>query len=208
MRIVLLLLFFLSFCVFMPVSSYAATLNFGGTAEVVGALPPTVGIKKTYHTALDTQGVSVKDLDIVITYDPARLLIETTGAMSYPYTCTILTNTNVSGVITIKLRDCTPVITGANLEDGIFFDVTPLLAGSASINYSFTQSALNDSNIFNQSGGADVLSSVTNLTFSVLGANDSGALPNTSINDPLNKVVILLLGVFLVIVGARRRAYL
>lgn len=152
-----------------PVSVFAATLSFDPASGVLNK-----GCEITIKINLDTQGVQTDGTDVIVLYTPAQLSTSTsqiTNGTIYPeYPGN---SVDTSGKISISgISSVSSPFTGTGTFATIKFNVASTLKENDKINLNFdfdpnNKTKTTDTNVVERGTIADVLSAVTNGSYTV-----------------------------------------
>ena len=153
-----------------PASAMAATLTFNPATGVLNK-----GCEVSIKIDLDTQGVQTDGTDVIVTYNPAQLTTSTSGITNgtiypeYPGNSV----DNATGKISISgISSVSSPYTGSGTFATVKFTVASTLAANAAINLNFdfdpnNKTKTTDTNVVERGTIADVLSSVSNGSYTV-----------------------------------------
>lgn len=153
-----------------PAFAQAATLTFNPATGVLNK-----GCEVSIKIDLDTQGVQTDGTDVIVTYNPAQLTTSTSGITNgtiypeYPGNSV----DNATGKISISgISSVSSPYTGSGTFATVKFTVASTLAANAAINLNFdfdpnNKTKTTDTNVVERGTIADVLSSVTNGSYTV-----------------------------------------
>lgn len=160
----------LSFYLMSPVSAFGATLSFDPASGVLNK-----GCEVTLKINLDTQGVQTDGTDVIVLYTPAQLSISTsqiTNGTIYPeYPGNSVDS--AGGKISISgISSVSSPFSGTGIFSTLKFKVADTLAENTKVDLKFdfdpnNKTKTTDSNIVERGTIADVLSSVTNGSYTV-----------------------------------------
>ncbi len=166
----------LGFLMITPVSAFAATLTLDPASGVLNK-----GCEVTVKINLDTQGVQTDGTDVIVLYTPAQLSTSTsqiTNGTIYPeYPGN---SVDTSGKISISgISSVSSPYSGTGTFATIKFNVASTLKENDKITLNFdfdpnNKTKTTDTNVVERGTIADVLSSVTNGSYTV-GAGSCGA---------------------------------
>lgn len=175
-RKVIALIPVLGFLMITPVSAFAATLTLDPASGVLNK-----GCEVTVKINLDTQGVQTDGTDVIVLYTPAQLSTSTsqiTNGTIYPeYPGN---SVDTSGKISISgISSVSSPYSGTGTFATIKFNVASTLKENDKITLNFdfdpnNKTKTTDTNVVERGTIADVLSSVTNGSYTV-GAGSCGA---------------------------------
>lgn len=207
-----------------PASAYAATLSI---APATGQI--NKGCDVTFTIELDTQGSQTDGTDVILSYDPAKMTIAQTDITNgkiyadYPGNSVDATagKISVSGIAQVS-----QAFSGKGTFATLKFKVASAATGNAGLKFDFDPSNKTnstDSNVVERGTVADVLSAVTDGTYTIgtgscaagIGAPGASSLP---ISNPVasgaslptslpeaglldNTVLVASVGMLLVILG-------
>jgi len=207
--------YFLFFVLFLGFGFWV--LRFPKAAEAAASLSlspatQTVEVNQTYNVGvmLNTGGSNTDAADVIINYDATKLTLET-AALGDLYDNKLVTNTSVSGKVTLRASSSAGRYYNGS---GTFATLTfkGKAVGSASVTFDFTANSTTDSNV--AYAGSDILGSVSNATYTVVAA---GTLPTaaptfgpsctTTPSQPVTggitpTVTMSIFGTFFLILGA------
>jgi hypothetical protein len=218
------LLFAFGYLVLSPVYAYAATLS---------VAPPTGQINKgcdvTFTIELDTQGAQTDGTDVILSYNPAVMTIAQTDITNgkiyadYPGNSVDATagKISVSGIAQVS-----EAFSGKGTFATLKFKVNSAASGNATLKFDFdpnNKTNSTDSNVVERGTVADVLSAVTDGSYTVgtgscaagVGAPGASSLP---ISNPVasggslptslpeagildNTVLVASVGMLLIVLG-------
>ena len=153
-----------------PASAMAATLTFNPATGVLNK-----GCEVSIKVDLDTQGVQTDGTDVIITYNPAQLTTSTsaiTNGTIYPEYPGNSVDTAAGKISISGISSVSSPYTGNGTFATIKFTVASTLAANAAINLNFdfdpnNKTKTTDTNVVERGTIADVLSSVTNGSYTV-----------------------------------------
>lgn len=153
-----------------PIAAFAATLNFDPASGVINK-----GCEISIKINLDTQGVQTDGTDVIVLYTPAQLTTSTsqiTNGTIYPsYPGNSVDSTG--GKISISgISDVATTYTGSGTFATIKLNVASSLAENSKVNLNFdfdpnNKTKTTDTNVVERGTIADVLSAVTNGSYTV-----------------------------------------
>lgn len=171
----------LGYLIISPVAAMAATLSFDPASGVINK-----GCEISIKISLDTQGVQTDGTDVIVLYTPAQLSVSTsqiTNGTIYPeYPGN---SVDPSGKISISgISSVSSPFSGTGTFATIKFNVASTLAVDTKVNLNFdfdpnNKTKTTDSNVVERGTIADVLSAVTNGSYSV-GSGSCAAGVSTS----------------------------
>ena len=153
-----------------PAVAQAATLSLNPASGSFNK-----GCEVTLRVELDTQGVQTDGTDVIITYPAAQLSISTTGITNgtiYPEYPGNSVDTAAGKISISGISSVSSPYTGNGTFATIKFTVASTLAANAAINLNFdfdpnNKTKTTDTNVVERGTIADVLSSVTNGSYTV-----------------------------------------
>lgn len=153
-----------------PLSAFAATLSFDPASGVINK-----GCEISIKINLDTQGVQTDGTDVIVLYTPAQLSSSTsqiTNGTIYPeYPGNSVDS--AGGKVSISgISSVTSPFTGSGTFATIKFNVASSLAENSKVNLNFdfdpnNKTKTTDTNVVERGTIADVLSAVTNGSYTV-----------------------------------------
>mgnify|MGYP001562802268 CR=1 FL=1 len=153
----------------------------------------TVGTSFSFDIVLDTGGMAIDGADIVMSYNRSfvKVLDSDSSASGVQITPgTLMQNTVVNTVNTSYGSINFSQTTSANTSftgSGVLatVNVQALAPGTANFTFTFVKGRTTDTNI--SFGGADLLDSVTNATFTIV---DNGVSPTVAITEPSGTIML------------------
>ncbi len=153
-----------------PVSVFAATLTFDPASGVLNK-----GCEVTIRINLDTQGVQTDGTDVIVLYTPAQLSISTsqiTDGTIYPEYPGNSVDSAGGKVSTSGISAASSPFSGTGLFSTLKFKVADTIAVNTKVDLKFdfdpnNKTKTTDSNVVERGTIADVLSSVTNGSYTI-----------------------------------------
>lgn len=177
-RTVLAVLSFLALAISLPVYAASAALSFTPTTARVA-----VGGTTTLDIVVDSAGAKTIGTDVIVKYDTTRLeLVGITKGSVYTSYSTEVKDPTAGTVSLSGFVSQNEVGTGITVK-GVFAKITfkGKAAGSAQVNFDFTQGESKDSNVVEAAGtGGDILTSAGSAVITVGAGGDSVATPVAS----------------------------
>lgn len=171
-----------SYLIISPVAAMAATLSFDPASGVINK-----GCEISIKINLDTQGIQTDGTDVIVLYTPAQLTTSTSQIVNgtiYPeYPGNSVDPTGK--VSTSGISSVSSPFSGSGTFATIKFNVVNTLTEGAKVNLNFDfdpndKTKTTDTNVVQRGTIADVLSSVTNGTYTVgTGSCAGGVTPGS-----------------------------
>jgi hypothetical protein len=199
--------FLTNFIIFGFVLVSLGLINTKVEAATLSLLPSsgnlTVNQDNNVQVIVNTQSANIVGIDAIINYDPAKVTItgitQGTLFLSYP------TKTYTGGQIKISALDST-FTTPYNGSNGVLatIRVRPIVTGPINLTFSYTAQSTTDSNVVEQTTTTDLLSSVTNgsytsITTSNPTSNSGTVLPKTAFGSSMTLPLEVEIGILAVI---------
>lgn len=160
---------------FYPKHVEAATLSLSPSSQTI-SVNGTMDIAVT----LNTEGAQTSATDVILTYDTSKVdLIDIIyGSLYDQYIGETIDNTNGRASISGIASSTTSLYSGS----GTFatFRFRGIQAGTTTISFEHSAGNLNDTNVSEINVFTDVLSGVSNGTYTISGSGSTGTTPTTS----------------------------